>query len=270
MALGEITGGTVEDLAEMESVFDEQPLSVKHDIPFETAYCLRRISKQPEDYDGPARFCKNRACKLTEEEWASRYDDDYSGWDERAYCGTCNFHGRKIDGPVENLEPLTAAITHGLEARDEHLRMDFTDAEQILYDGIVEQWPEIYGWPGEDEDPARYLILRKVATNVVRSVRCEDYIDDEGEVRISDKYNDEGIVVEPDGLHEENPIAGEYRLLIREIKDMLKELGLTPKERSRMGSQEKSASAVETISEVAAEALGGDDEEYDPERFNDG
>lgn len=267
MAAGEVTGWSVQQVAEESYLHTEMPLYQDHDIPFETAYCLAHIGKQPDDYEGGPRFCSNRASKLTEEEWAEEHEGEYQQFDTRAYCATCRFHGRNrsSDANIDNLESLTAAITHGLYAEDEHLRMDFTDAEQALYDGIIEDWPDIYDWPEEDEDPARYLILRKVATNVVRTVRAEDYIDDEGEVHMKSIY-DEGIEVgqEP----EENPLSGEYRLLWREITNNLKELGLTPKERAKQGAQEKSANALEAIGEVASEALSAD-QEYDPEQFEE-
>lgn len=269
MAAGEVTGATEEEVEEMADEYIDTPLCYNHDIPFERAYCLARIGKQPDEYDGPERFCQKRVGKLTEEEWADRWGDDYDNRDIRSFAKTCEYHGRKIDGHVENLESLTAAITHGLHAEDEHLQMDFDDAEQILYDGITEQWPEAYGWPPESEDPARYEMLDMVATNVVRRHRCEDYIDEEGEVRITDRISDEGVVVEPDGQHDENPIASNYRLLIKEITGLLKELGLTPKERAKMGSQEQSANALEAIGDAVSEAVLGDDHEYDPDQFED-
>lgn len=266
MGAGALTGATEKEVAEMEAAF-EGSRHDDHDIPFDRAYCLAKIGKQPDEYDGPQRYCKNRASRVTEEEWAERYDDEYDEWDVRSFCHTCRFHGRRIDGHPETLEPHTAAITHGMRAEDKHLRMDFTDAEQALYDGIVEQWPEVYDWPPESEDPARYLILKKVATNVVRSHRAEDYLDDEGEIHMKSIYED-GVEVgqEP----EENPISGEYRLLVREIVSMLKELGVTPKEQAAQNVSEKSANGLAAIGDAVNDAVVGSDEEYDPDQFEDG
>jgi hypothetical protein len=236
------------------------PLFENHAIPFEIAFCLTEIGKQPEDYGGPTRYCQKRVGK---------FDGRTNDYEESAYKNSCRFHGGNNinSGTGTNLdEPRTAAITHGLFTEDEHLRMDFTDAEQALYDGIVEQWPDIYEWPGEGEDPARYLILRKVATNVVRSERAEDYIDDEGEVRITDVFNEEGVVIDPGGEHEENPLAREYRLLVSEILDMLRELGLTPKARQQMDTMEAEKSRNDALSDIANEALDGD-HDYDPDSF---
>lgn len=271
MAKRELTGVHPDEVSTLQGQYYNTPLFEKTRVPFEVAYCLRKIAYQPEEYDGPQRICKSRASLLTEEEWNERYDDEFpthhnhDNWDRRMYAPQCKKHGRNVGtGNPENLCADTAAITHGIYAEDEHLQMDFDDAEQTLYDAIMEQWPEIYDWPAEGEDPARYEMLDMVATNVVRRRRAEDYLDEEGEVHFAAIYED-GIEVgqEP----EENPVAGEYRLLIREITQLLKELGLTPKEQASLGAEKQSADALSTISDVAADALGGD-HDYDPNRFD--
>jgi len=260
MAAGEVTGGTAQDIAELRFEFQQTPLHEDHGVSFEAAFCVVPIGKQPDEYDGPQRYCQRRVGKL--EGRKDEYTDD-------AYKHNCRYHGGKCgcDRNTDNLEPYTAGITHGIYADDEHLRMDFNDAEQNLYDSIVEVWPEVYDWPAEDEDPARYLILRKVATNVVRSNRAEDYLDEEGEVHFQEIFSEDGVVVgeEP----QENPLAGEYRLLVDEILSLLKELGLTPKERAKMDKVEAEAGAAETVADLAGNALDSDDGEYDPEQFTD-
>lgn len=267
MAAGELTGKTRPQLDTMAEEHESSPLYENHGIPFETAYCLQRIGKQPEEYNGPQRYCVNRASKYTEEEWAERFEGAYQDYDTRCYCANCNFHGRMNGQTVENLEPYTANMRHGIYAEDEHLQMDFSEPEQVLYDGIVEAWPEIYDWPDRDEDPARYLMLEKVATNFVRTERAEDYLDDQGEVYEMPIFDDQGVEVGSEDT--ENPLAGEYRLLVREVTQMLKELGLTPKERARMGTQEQAANALDDITSLASEALNSEDKEYDPNEFED-
>jgi hypothetical protein len=272
MALGEVTGGTVEELESLREDHRSNPLFREDNIPFETAFCLTKIGKQPDDYEGETRFCQHRASKLKRDEWDEHYPDQpFHPKDERAYCLSCNFHGRNITGDVTGMEKirLYAGIKHGLYAEDEHLKMDFDNAEQILYDGIMEQWPEAYDWPPREEDPARYEMLDMVASNVVRRRRAEDYIDDEGEVRIMDRVSAEGIIIEEDGEHQENPIAGEDRRLIHEITNLLKELGLTPKERAKQGTREKGAEALESLTDVVNQAVVGSDGDYDPDEFEE-
>jgi hypothetical protein len=259
MAFGEVTGADESELEEIESEFYDSPLFNNHGIPFEVAYCLNEIGKQPEDYDGPTRFCKRRAVKK----------DDYDGdeFDKAAYGNFCPFHGGVGEtGDASRLDnPLTSAITHGAYAQDEHLIMDFNEQEQELYDSIMNDWPEIYDWPDRSEDPARYRILRRVAVNEVRAIREESYIDDH-EVHQEPVFDEQGVEV---GHKEvENPLSREYRLLMSEVTNQMRELGLTPKERQKMDTLESQADKDDALTEVASDALGGD-EDYDPQQFNE-
>lgn len=268
MASRGVTGIPEEEIEDWREKHKQNNQYLKRGIDFETAFCLRKIPRQPDDYEGPPRYCIKRVGKLTRKQWNELYPDrPFKEHDEDSYLATCKSHGAaNVGGTPENLEnPRTAHLKHGLYAKDESLQMDFTDAERTLYEAVIEQWPEIYDWPSEDEDPARYEILDMAATNFVRRRRAEDYIDSEGEVHMRSVYED-GIEVgqEP----EENPISGEYRLLMREITQMLKELGLTPKEQAKLGAEQQSANAMENIGEAVNEAILGE-QEYDPEQFDD-
>lgn len=261
MAQRELTGGTEEKIREMEGRFYNTPLYEKHDIPFDVAYCLAKIGKQPDEYDGPQRFCKNRAMKKDE--------DQYEGgkFTEGAYAVCCSYHGGNVEKhgqeQKDNLEPKTAPIKHGANAKDEHLKMDFDDDEQELYDSIMNDWPEIYNWPPKSEDPARYRMLRRVAVNEVRALREEDYLDGH-EVHVKEIPTESGVQTE----EVENPLAREYRLLMSEVTNQMKELGLTPKERQKMDSLSAQEEKDDALSDVAKDALEGDTE-YDPDQFNE-
>lgn len=262
MAAGEVTGATAREVLTLRGQYYNTPLWLDHEVPFDTAYCLTRIGKQPDDYDGPDRYCQRRAKKI----------EDYDGHphDEAAYAPSCPFHGgtNNAENNLDNLEnPYTAGIKHGVWAEDEHLQMDFNDAEQALYDSIMETWPEVYEWPPEEQDPARYQILDFVATNIVRSNRCEDYLDDDGEVHLEPVFDDQGVEVGEKEV--ENPLAREYRLLVSEIMNMLRELGLTPKERQKMDTLESEENANDAVAEIAGDALADSDEDYDPDQFDD-
>lgn len=265
MAAGELTGATPDEVDAMEEEYHESPQYRNHDIPFETAYCLNPIARQPEEYDGPQRFCKRRVAK--------KDDEDYEGsdTDKAAFAVNCHSHGGDVEKAGHQSkhhldDPGTAAITHGAYADDEHLIMDFDDFEQDLYDEIMEDWPEIYNWPDRSEDPARYRILRRVAVNEVRALREEDYLDNH-EVHAEPVFDETGVEIGHKDA--ENPISREYRLLMSEVTNQMKELGLTPKERQKMDTLETEASANEAITEIAADAIGDSDEEYDPDRFDD-
>lgn len=271
MARNEVCGKTDYELEQLREEFEEWPLHQEHGIEFETLYCLANISAQPEDYDGPDRYCSKFVPRISEEMWEQEWDDEFDYHDPRAFYSTCKCHGKTWVGrgnPSDlDGERKTAAITHGMRSEDEHLKMDFDEDEQNLYDAIVETWPEAYDWPPEEEDPARYIILEKVAVNFVRSNRAEEILDNEGELVDVEQYNEQGIAVGE--VQEENPISKEYRLLTREIVQMMKELGLTPKEQVKQGAAESQGNAMEEIGEALGEAVVGSDEDYDPGQFED-
>lgn len=265
MAAGELTGASPLEVEEMKEEHKESPLYQDHGIPFETAYCLRKIGKQPDFYDGPQRFCKRRAAKKDE--------DDYegTGTDKAAFAVCCHTHGGDLEkqGDASRLDnPRTAGITHGAYAKDRNLIMDFTDEEKELYDSIMHDWPEIYDWPPRSEDPARYRILRRVAVNEVRAMREEDYLEDEGEVYQEPQFDEQGVEVGHKDT--ENPISREYRLLMKEVTNQMKELGLTPKERQKMDTLSAQESKEDALSQIANDALHGDDQDYDPDQFGAG
>jgi len=262
MAAGEVTGATLSELQTREGKYYNSPLYLNHGIPYDVAYCLTKIGKQPDDYDGEQRFCTKRASK--------RDEDDYEGgkYVEDAYAVSCRFHGGDIQGkdPEGLGNPYTIGIKHGAYADDDNLIMDFNESEQALFDEIMEDWPEIYEWPPRSEDPARYRILRRVAVNEVRSIREEDYLDDH-EVHHEPIYDDQGNQV---GSKEvENPLAREYRLLMSEITDQMRELGLTPKERQKMDTLSSEADRANALSDVARDALNSEEGEYDPNQFDE-
>jgi len=264
MAAGELTGADQSELREMEQEHRESPLYQDHGVPFDVAYCLKKIGKQPDDYDGPTRYCKKRVGKTI--------DKGDGKYDEASYNTFCRFHGGNMEKVGHEQKhrlanPLTVTIKHGAYAEDKHLIMDFNDEEQELFDSIMEDWPEIYDWPDESEDPARYRILRRVAVNEVRSVREENYLDEDGEVHHEPVYDDQGVQVGEKEV--ENPLAREYRLLMAEITNQMKELGLTPKERQKMDTLSSQADKDEALSDIANEALHAEDAEYDPDQFDE-
>ncbi len=250
MASREISGGTPHDIAEMRVEYENSHKYESEGTPFETAYCLTRVGKQPDDYDGPTRYCKNRACRTE--------DGDHTP--------SCNFHGRtnNAGNSIENLDTL-ASLKHGMYATDEHLEEVFTEQDQKLYDWVM-SWADTYGWPSQEEDPSRYDDLHAIAMAKVRNVRANEYILKEGEMKRQEVYDESGNLLEKDDPH---ALSEDVRLKRKLITDIKKELGITPKARSRMDSEEKEASAIDQISDVASKAIlgesGEDSPDFDPE-----
>ena len=240
MAQGEVTGSDVQEIAELKHEYEQSPKFEQEGIPFEESYCLTRIGKQPDEYEGPTRYCSNRVARL----------------DDGSHAHSCRFHGgnNNASGNNDNLAPGLAAIKHGMYASDDHLKEVFDEDDQRLYDFIM-SWADAYGWPSKEEDPARYDLLEQIAVTRVRVARSEEYILGEGELKREEIYDENGNLREVDNPH---ALSEDIRLKRKLIVDIMKELGLTPKEQSRMGAEESQANAADQIAEVAAEAVLGD------------
>lgn len=253
MAAGEVTGKTESGLETLQGQYYNTPKYDEEGTDFDTAYCLANIGKQPEEYDGPQRYCVNRAARL----------------EDGSHSHSCNFHGSMLDTDCgnDNLTPL-GSIKHGMHATNEHLEEVFSEKDQQLYDWVM-SWAGTYGWPSRDEDPSRYDDLESIAVNRVRIARSNKFILDEGEMKREEIYDENGNLREVDNAH---ALSEDVRLKRKLITDLKKELGLTPKAKSKMSTDEKTANAAEELAEVAGEVvLSGSDNGFDPndEMFED-
>lgn len=255
MAQSEITGADESGLWELQHEYEQSPKYQDTGVAFEKSYCLTRIGKQPDEYDGYPRYCTKRAKRL----------------DDGGHAPSCRFHGGNNGGDrtehIKHLSPL-ASIKHGMYATDEHLEEVFSEEDQKLYDWVM-SWADAYGWPSREEDPSRYDDLEAVAINRVRIARSHKYILDEGEMDREEIYDENGNLRT---LTDSHGLSEDTRLKRKLITDLKKELGITPKEQARQSNEERSVSAAEQIADVATEAVfGDDDQEYDPddEMFED-
>lgn len=281
MAKLEVTGGTAQEIAELRHEFGSTRSSTRFGISFEAAYCLTAIGKQPDDYDGPQRYCTQRSARLTEDEWNEQYDDPFpetrhrDSFDDRAYHPSCRFHGRSCGNGAnsDNLKPPGFAnLRHGMYAEDWRLKEDFSDADTQMFDYIM-SWADIYGWPPQDDDPARYDLLEQFAYDRVRTLRAEEWFegvaegaDGQSEVEYREVRDDQGVVVGE--VPVPNTLSEDLRLLRKELLDLMREMGLTPKSRGEMDAMDSEASANDAIADITRQALGGD-HEYDPSAFED-
>ena len=250
MASGELTGWTYPRVLERKEEFQEQPMSDEYD--FEETFCLTEIGKQPDEYDGPQRFCGNYT--LT--------DDSKEG-----RSPTCEFHGgwrtNISKEEVQFEEGNIIGIKHGMYAEEANLKKDFSEADEKLFD-LIMGWAEDYGF---EEDSPEYIILEDLALSKVREMRSEVYLNENGEIITRESFDPvTGERVEEEDTH---PLKNDLRLQKKTILDMMKELGLTPKAKAQMDSAETGANALEDIANIADSALDDDDEEYDPERFDE-
>lgn len=263
MAAGEVTGATEEELEERREAFysGEYTMHAEWGMDFEDVYCVSKIRRQPEDYDGPQRYCTNPA---------ERMNPDAPRTKKPRYAPTCRNHGGV--GGVENGRKTIeqnrdkyANMKHGYWASQESILDTLTEDEKRMYEEIME-WAEVYGFPPREEDPATWEVLQDLAIERIRTLRMHEYVSDEGEVQMREVYDNQGVVVGDYDV--ENTLTEPQQKQRKLLMSLQKELGLTPKERNRMNKNESQRNHAEILTEIARDALSGDEHEYDPDEFD--
>ena len=235
MGSQEVSGKTEEQLETMRAEHEHLYLS------FEERYCLSRIPRQPEEYDGPQRYCSSTNVKKN---------------------GRCKHHGGCTTPHPENLDKL-ASMKHGMYARDDHLRETMSEREEELYEWVL-SWPDKYNID-LTEDPSAAHDFQTLAIEIVREARGKDYILRNSEIREKGVYLPDGTMVEqeelPNTLNE--AMASQVRL-IQKVKDSL---GLTRKQQAK-NDQVKNASEIMDGLAGAMTSMVDSNEEYDPSAFD--
>lgn len=248
MAKREVTGRPREsdeepDLQDLRDDYIGTPKE-RDGVPFEHAYCLAGIHSQPDDYDGPEdRYC----CKRTRQGRT-----DY-----------CSFHEH-----YENLhDPHLASMTHGVRATREGLRKSFSEKEQKAFEEIVYEWSDYM----ETDNPAAMDTLESLAIEIIREVRADAVLEDEGLKKFRKVWTEEGParddmgnVVEEDEAHY---LLSERRSIRNSIEKMKKNLGLTPKHRDKMTAESEKTDSMRAFMDDVNEAIESEDAEYDPDDF---
>lgn len=245
MAKREVTGGTKEEIQSLRESFKGED--------FDATYCLAKIPRQPEDYTGPPRYCKNTRTSPT----GSNH--------------LCKHHGGDLsdDFNEENLDKL-APMKHGIHATREHLIEDFDDKDTALYDWIVDTYPDAYDI-NTDEDPAALYDLHRLAAEIVRAERGRGFLLREGEVKEDPVRNEEGRVVIDDEGNVVTEKSEHYlaQMMYRQdnkITKLEKELGISRKEQMKQDTSDEAVEAItKGFSELGAAFLQREDKEYDPE-----
>lgn len=249
MASDELTGATSDGLEDLRSDYEGTPNHEKG-IAFKDAYCLSRIGKQPDDYDGPQRYCTNRAKALE---------------GEGNYAPFCRFHGGRghAEGTEEHLDPL-ANMTHGYYAMEESMLEDLTDEEEEAFEHIIEKGAE-QGITREDDFFA-YESLVSLSLNIVTDARIRQVLNEEGVTRVVNEFGPDGqLVDQQDEEHHLLGISQKQRRLIMKLKD---ELALTRKHKDEMEAMEGNG-AVDALLEGMGNAVDSDEQDYNPDDWED-
>ena len=247
----EVTGWTPEEVEEHKENFHFSDTK-----DFEDHYCLIEIPRQPDDYQGPVRYCG----KVTKAE------NNY-----------CKFHGGTLEpeAGLETLDPL-ASLEHGMYALDKHLKEDFSEKDQALYDWVTETFPQAYDISvEEDVDPASQYDIHQLALEIVRAERGEAYVLEEGEVTEQERYTDEGeLIINEEGEVEteksQHYLTNMVRKQRNQIMQIEKHLGISRNQRLRRDDAESDREVMEGLADSLGGLIGDSDQEYNPEEFEDG
>jgi hypothetical protein len=244
MATGKVSGKTEEELRGLRADHASRPRGDLYD--FEDWYCLAKIPRQPEDYDGPPRYCVS-----------TRLDPDSK---------RCKYHGGAGHGNPQYLDPL-ANMKHGMNAARENLLKDMkkpgNEWQVELYDHIVEDWPEAYDID-VSEDPLAEYEFHALATEIVRNERTAGYIIREGENGQKRIFGPNGEVEFEDVPHYLADMLQRNRKLVMRMED---NLGISRKRRMADENAQDATEAFKSFAEVGASLINDGETEYDPDRF---
>lgn len=260
MAKTKVTGILESELPERRETYEKRRRR-RGDLdsrpPFEDRFCLWKIPKQPDDYDGPDRYCMG------------------IGTHDQGSRTVCKVHYRdNFGGNPETLEdPRTAAIKHGMKAKLDNLRRDFDEKDEALYDWIVDSYAENYDIDVEN-DPAAAYDLHRLAAEIVRAERGRGFLLREGEVHEKDRYSDEGVLVRDEQGEvvtekSEHYLAGMMHRQDKKLTDLHRELLVSRKERSKQESVDQAVDAFKDFASLGDTLINREENEYDPDEWDE-
>lgn len=250
MASNEVTGWLQHEIAEKKDNWTA-------DTPFNERFCLSKIPVQPDDYDGPPRYCMNAR---TKEVGDGKFHCKHHG-------GNGGDAGSRLDdkyiGAPNNMKS-------GMKATVEHLKEDFDDKDEALYKWIVEQYPEKYDIDLE-ANPGLLYDVHRLAAEIVRAERGRGQLIEEGEVREIELTDEDGRVVTDPQTGEVKTKKSQHYLadmMARQdskITQLEKELGITRKEQRKADQTEDAIGTMKDFMEIGSAFIDRDGQEYDPD-----
>jgi hypothetical protein len=242
MATTKVTGRTEDEIEEMLAAHRER----EHPIPFEKRFCLAKIPRQPDDYDGPKRYCVST--------------------NVLSPIYTCKFHGGAGQINADNLDPL-ANMKHGMKATRESILKDMhsegNEWQLDLYEWITQEWPEAYDINVEDDPQAEYE-FHALATEIVRAERAEGYILREGENGKKRVFSPNGEMYFDDIPHYLSDMIQRQRKLIMKMED---NLGISRKKRMQNEQARDATDIMKSFAEVGASLISDTEQEYNPDEW---
>jgi len=167
-------------------------------------------------------------------------------------------------------------MKHGMYALDEHLKEEFSEKDQALYNWVTETFPQAYDISvEEDVDPASQYDIHQLALEIVRAERGEAYVLEEGEVTEQERYTDDGeLIINEEGEVEteksQHYLTNMVRKQRNQIMQIEKHLGISRNQRLRRDDAESDREIMEGLADSLGGLIGDSDQEYNPEEFEDG
>jgi len=249
MASNEVTGWLQHEIAERKANRDKE-------TPFEETFCLAKIPHQPDDYDGPPRYCMNPRTKQVGSSHRCKHHGG-NGYDAGS---------RLDDDYLENHVHMKS----GMKATVENLKEDFDEKDEALYNWIVEAYPEKYDIDLE-ANPGLMYDLHRLAAEIVRAERGRGQLMEEGEVRENEVTDEEGRVVTDPNTGEvitkksKHYLADMMARQDSKITKLEKELGITRKEQRKHDQTEDAIGTMKDFMDIGSAFIDRDGQEYNPD-----
>ena len=244
MATAQVTGRTEAGLDDLRAEFNETKRADLYD--FEDCFCLAKIPRQPEDYDGPDRYCVSRNVKKN---------------------GRCKFHGGAGHGNPEKLDKY-ANLKHGMNATRQAILDTMTregnEWQVELYEWVTEEWPTAYDID-LSEDPNAEYEFHALALEIVRAERAEGWIFKEGEKGQKRVFAPTGEMYYDDVPHYLADMIQRQRKLIMSMED---NLGISRKKRMQNEQAQDATDVMKSFAEVGASLISDTDAGYDPDEWD--
>jgi hypothetical protein len=241
MGAGAVTGATEREVKTIKGQYYNSPHFKKTGTAFEEAYCLVPIGKQPEEYDGPQRYCKNRAAK-------------------DGIRPQCRFHGAYMPYNPDSL-PKYPNLKHSMYALPETILDTLTDEERDLLEWVM-RWPEVYEIDLE-ADPASAHAFDTLALEIVRQARSSDYILANTEITTEGVYTPGGELLEQKTVP--NRLIKDHQAQIRLIEKIKESLGITRKAQTAVEQTENRTDVMDSLSSALHDLINDDEAVYEPE-----
>lgn len=245
MASTEVTGKTERQLRELRAEFEQSTRGQLYD--FEDCYCLAKIPRQPDDYDGPDRYCFST--KIVHG------------------ANHCKFHGGAGHGNPETLDKY-ANLKHGMKATRKAILDTMTregnEWQVELYEWVTEEWPKAYDIDLSNDPNAEYE-FHALALEIVRAERAEGWIFKEGEKGQKKIFGPDGSVHYEDVPHYLSDMMQRQRKLIMKMED---NLNISRKKRMQNEQAQDATDVLKSFTEVGASLISDADADYDPDEWN--